>query len=352
MPMNLKTIDELIPTSELGFGNYYGKLMLEAHYKDGEWKPWTISNVHSLELHPGAKALHYAQEIFEGLKAYNQKDGIHMFRPEANIKRMSVSAEYLAMPPYPEDQFLEGLKTIVSKTKHLVPDLPGSLYLRPTMIGKSSNLGVAPAKEYIFYVLTSPVGGYFGDVDSDKPACISIWASDKHVRAVKGGLGAAKTGANYAASLRAVAEAKKQGFDNVMFLDAIERKNLEELSGMNIFIVEDGILKTPPLGDTILAGVTRDSLIKIAKHLGYEVQETQISIDDLLPGIASKKVTEVFACGTASVVTSISKLGWKGETIPVADEQAGPVATALYKTLTGIQSGEIESIEPTWLTKC
>ncbi len=352
MPMNFKTIDELIPTEKLGFGNYYGKLMLEAHYKDGEWKPWTISNVHALELHPGAKALHYAQEIFEGLKAYKQPNGIFMFRPEANISRMSKSAEYLAMPPYPEDQFLEGLKTIVSKTKHLVPELPGSLYLRPTMIGRSSNLGVAPAAEYIFYVLTSPVGGYFGDVSTEKPSCISIWASDVHVRAVRGGLGAAKTGANYAASLRAVAESKKRGFNNVMFLDAIERKYVEELSGMNVFIVEDGIIKTPSLGDTILAGVTRDSLIKIAKHEGLPISEEPIAIDELLAGLASGKVSEVFACGTASVVTSISKLGWKNEEITIAGGVPGPMATRLFKSLMGIQSGHAEAFDPSWLVKC
>ncbi|NCN41568.1 branched-chain amino acid aminotransferase [bacterium] len=350
--MNLKTIDELIPTEKLGFGNYYGKLMLEAHYKDGEWKPWTISNVHALELHPGAKALHYAQEIFEGLKAYKQDDGIFMFRPDANISRMSKSAEYLAMPPYPEDQFLEGIKLLVSKSKHLVPELPGSLYLRPTMIGRSANLGVAPSAEYMFYVLTSPVGGYFGDITSDKPACIDIWASDIHVRAVRGGLGAAKTGANYAASLRAVAEAKKRGFHNVLFLDAIERKNLEELSGMNVFVVEDGILKTPPLGDTILAGVTRDSLLKIAKQEGLAVKEEQIPIDRLLEGLATKRVTEVFACGTASVVTSIKRLGWLHESIDINGGEPGPVATKLYQTLTGIQSGKLTPVDPSWLVKC
>ncbi len=350
--MSLNTIDELLPLSQLGFGKWYGKLMVEAVYKNGEWKPWTISNVHQLELHPGAKTLHYSQEIFEGLKAYRQPSGIFMFRPTANIQRMSRSAEALAMPPFPEDAFLESLKTLVSKLSHLTPELPGSLYLRPTMIGSSSSLGVAPASEYLFYILACPVGGYFGDVTSDKPATISIWISDQHVRAVRGGLGAAKTGANYAASLRAVAESKKLGFNNVLFLDAIERRYLEELSGMNVFVVEKGVLKTPPLGDTILAGVTRDSLLKIAHHLKMEVRECPIAVDELLKGLSTGDVSEVFACGTASVVTSIGELGWKGERMRVGSGQPGPVATELYRSLCAIQSGSLPALAPDWLVKC
>jgi branched-chain amino acid aminotransferase len=350
--MSLNSIDELLPLSQLGFGKYYGKFMIEAHYKDGAWKPWTLTDLHRFDMHPGSKSLHYAQEIFEGLKAYKQKDGIFMFRPDANIARMTRSAEYLAMPGYPEKDFMEGLKALVAKLSHLTPDLPGSLYLRPTMIGNSNSLGVAPASEYVFYVLACPVGGYFGDVSSDKPATVSIWISDKHVRAAKGGLGAAKTGANYAASLRAVAESKKLGFTNVMFLDAHERRYLEELSGMNVFIVEGGVLKTPPLGDTILAGVTRDSVIKIAKSLGITVQETPIAIDELLSGLAKGTVTEAFACGTASVITSIAELGWRGERVRVADGQAGPVATRLYQTLSGIHAGTVKPIDANWLVKC
>jgi branched-chain amino acid aminotransferase len=350
--MSLNSIDELLPLSQLGFGKYYGKYMIEATYKDGQWQPWALTDLHKFEMHPGSKTLHYAQEIFEGLKAYKQAGGIAMFRPDANIKRMSRSAEYLAMPPYPEAEFMEGLKALVNKLSHLTPELPGSLYLRPTMIGNSISLGVAPASEYLFYILACPVGGYFGDVSSDKPSTISIWISDKHVRAAHGGLGAAKTGANYAASLRAVAESKKLGFTNVMFLDAVERRFLEELSGMNVFVVDRGVLKTPPLGDTILAGVTRDSLIKIAKHLKIEVQETPIAVDEMLKGIASGGVTEVFACGTASVITSIAELGWRGERIRVANGQAGPVATKLYQSLCGMHAGTTAPISPEWLVKC
>lgn len=349
--MSLNSIDELLPLSQLGFGKYYGKYMIEAVHKDGQWSPWQLNDLHRLDLHPGSKTLHYSQEIFEGLKAYKQKDGIFMFRPDANILRMSRSSECLAMPAYPEDQFMEGLQALVSNLKHLTPELPGSLYLRPTMIGNSSSLGVAPASEYLFYILACPVGGYFGDVSSDKPATISIWISDKHVRAARGGLGAAKTGANYAASLRAVAESKKLGFTNVMFLDAHDRRYLEELSGMNVFVVEKGILKTPPLGDTILAGVTRDSLIKIAKSLKMPVEETPIAIDDLLAGLANGNVTEVFACGTASVVTSIAELGWRGERLRVANGQAGPVATRLYQTLSAMHAGTAAGLEPNWLVK-
>jgi len=350
--MSLNSIDELLPLSQLGFGKYYGKFMVEAVYKDGEWKPWTLSDLHRLDIHPGSKTLHYSQEIFEGLKAYKQDGGIFMFRPAANIARMSRSAEALAMPSYPEDQFMEGLKALVAKLAHLTPELPGSLYLRPTMIGNSNSLGVAPASEYLFYILACPVGGYFGDVTSDKPATVGIWISDKHVRAAPGGLGAAKTGANYAASLRAVAESKKLGFNNVMFLDAIQRRYLEELSGMNVFVVQKGVLKTPPLGDTILAGVTRDSIIKIAKHLKIQIEETPIAVDELLKGLVSHEVSEVFACGTASVVTSISELGWRGERVRVGDGQAGPVATRLYRSLSAIHAGKEPGLEPNWLVKC
>jgi len=352
VPMSLNTIEELLPISELGFGKWYGKLMVEAHYTEGEWKAWTLSNLHRLDLHPGAKALHYAQEIFEGLKAYKTPNGINLFRPNSNITRMTRSAGFLAMPSFPEDQFMESLTTLVSKLSHLVPDSPGSLYLRPAMIGRSSTLGVAPATDYAFYILACPVGGYFGDVTSDTPATVNIWISDLHVRAVRGGLGAAKTGANYAASLRAIAEAKKMGFNNVMFLDAIERRYLEELSGMNVFVVDKGVLKTPPLGDTILAGVTRDSLIKIGRHLGYDVQEVPMTIDELLIGLANGEISEVFACGTASVVTSIRELGWKGERIKVGNGEAGPVATKLYQTLSGIHAGKIEPLEDDWIVKC
>jgi branched-chain amino acid aminotransferase len=350
--MSLNTIEELLPISELGFGKYYGKLMVEAVYTEGEWKAWTLSNVHRLEIHPGAKALHYAQEIFEGLKAYKTPNGIQMFRPTANIRRMSISADYLAMPRFPEDQFLDALKTLVSKLSYLVPEHPGSLYLRPTMIGRSSTLGVAPASEYGFYILASPVGGYFGDVSSDKPACISVLISDQYVRAVRGGLGVAKTGANYAASLRAVAEAKKAGFHNVLFIDAIERRYLEELSGMNVFVVDQEVLKTPPLGDTILAGVTRDSLIKIGRHLGLTVQETAIDVNEMIKGIAKGSITEVFACGTASVITSIHELSWKGERVRVGNGQAGPFASKLYQTLSGIHAGTIAPLESDWIVKC
>lgn len=350
--MSLNTIDALLPISELGFGKWYGNLMVESHFTQGAWSENKISPLHELSIHPGAKALHYAQEIFEGLKAYKQENGIYLFRPQANIQRMTRSAGYLAMPSFPEEQFLQALTSIVSRLTHLVPEIPGSLYLRPTLIGCSSALGVAPASNYLFYVLASPVGGYFGDVSSENPATINVWISDKHVRAVRGGLGAAKTGANYAASLRAVAEAKKLGFNNVMFLDAIERCYIEELSGMNVFIVEKGVLKTPPLGDTILAGVTRDSLIQIARSLKIEVQETLLDINEILKKISTGSVSEMFACGTASVITSIRELGWMGEKIRVGTGEAGPVATKLYQTLSGIHSGKVAPLHKDWLVKC
>jgi branched-chain amino acid aminotransferase len=347
-----KIVEKLPPLSELGFGKYYGPQMILSTWKDDVWSPWSLQPMERLTIHPGAKVLHYAQEVFEGLKAYKQKDGsVALFRPQANIARMSRSAVHMAMPPYPEAEYLACLKALVKATLDLVPEQPGSLYLRPTMIGSSTALGVHPASEYLFYVLASPVGGYFGDVVTDVPASVSIFVTDQHARAVRGGLGAAKTGANYAASLRAVADAKAQGFNNVLFLDAVERSYLEELSGMNVFAVIDGVLRTPPLGDTILAGVTRDSLLKIAAQLRIAAEETPISTKELFSGLSNGRTTEVFACGTASAVTSIRELGWHGEKIRVADGKPGPIATQLYRQLTGIHSGHIAAPESGWLVK-
>jgi branched-chain amino acid aminotransferase len=265
-----------------------------------------------------------------------------LFRPDANIRRMTQSAAIMAMIDYPENEFMDALKAITVKCKEFVPQQPGALYLRPTMIGTTSTLGVVPSIEYQFFILASPVGGYFGDIQSDKPAMITVEVSETYVRAVRGGLGTAKTGANYAASLRAVSESKKKGFTNVLFLDAIDRKYLEELSGMNVFVVIDGVLRTPTLGDTILPGVTRDSIIHLAKDAGIPFKEEKISIQDIVSGLQSGKTTEIFACGTASAVTGISHIGWRGEKLAINGGNAGPVSTKLYQALTSMHAGRIK----------
>ena len=338
----MTVIDRLnqVDPSKLGFGTHFANVVLSSEFsKDRGWSPLEMRRG-SLDLNISAasKVLHYAQEIFEGLKIFRKADGSHhYFRPLENIRRMAVSSEILAMPAFPEKAYMDGLITIAQELAHLVPEEPGALYIRPTMIGTSDALGVAPANQYLFFMIASPVGGYFGSVKSDKPAQIRVWISPHHVRAVRGGLGAAKAGANYAASLRAVQESKKLGFDNVLFLDAIERRQLEELSGMNVFVLDRGVLRTPSLGDTILKGVTRDSILKLAPSLGIEVSEEPILVDALHDGISSGRITEAFACGTGASITSISEFGWKDQALKLPVEN--PVTTRLYRELIDIQFG-------------
>jgi branched-chain amino acid aminotransferase len=256
----------------------------------------------------------------------------------------------MAMPDFPEAEFMEMISKMAKQLDHLVPAKPGALYFRPTMIGTSESLGVATSEEFEFFVLASPAGGYFKDVSSDKPVSVKIKVSDKYTRAAPGGTGSAKTGGNYAASLRAILEAKNEGFSNVLFLDAREKSNIEELGGMNFFVVDQGKLKTPPLGDTILAGITRDSILRLAKALDIPCSEEELSIYDVADKIKQGKITEAFACGTAATISSISQLGWKNETLNLgSSSEAGPVSTLLYKTLTDIQHGKSKAPESNWI---
>ncbi|NCN28597.1 branched-chain amino acid aminotransferase [bacterium] len=348
----MTVLSEALPVDKLGFGIYYGPKMLSAKYAEGKWGPLELKNTGEISIHPGAKTLHYAQEIFEGLKAYLQKDGsLAMFRPEANIARMTRSAEMLSMPPFPEAKFLEGLKSIIEASKDFATEAPGALYLRPTMICTTPSLGVAPGTEYLFYILLCPVGGYFGSAHVEKPVEVSVLATDEYVRAVRGGIGSAKTGGNYAASLRAIQHAKKHGFNNVLFLDAINQKSLEELGGMNLFIVQNGELQTPTLTDSILAGVTRDSILKLANSMGIKAVERTITIDELLEGIENSKVEEVFACGTAAVVSAITELGWKEKRFKVGNGESGPITQTLFQELTNIHYGKKKAPFPEWMLK-
>jgi len=347
-------IESLKPVSELGFGQYFCPLYVQSSYENGSWSEPELLPYRGISLDPAAKVFHYGQEIFEGMKIFRHPNGTtKLFRPRANIARMARSAEILAMPSFPEELFLKSIYLLAARTKSFVPPEPGALYLRPTMIGTSPTLGVSPSKDYLFYILASPVGGYFANSgDEGSPAVVSLWVALDHVRAVRGGLGEAKTGANYAASLLAVSEAKKRGFGNVLFLDAIKREFLEELSGMNIFIVEDGILKTPRLGDTILRGITRDSILKLAQNEKIPTEECDISIHKVVEGLNSGRVTEVFACGTGASLTSVGELGWKDEKILVGNGKAGKISTRLFKLLCGVQFGLIPSPIEGWLEDC
>ncbi len=347
-----RVIRELLPTKDLGFGIYFCESMVMCDFTDGKWGEPRFQSATEFTLSPAAKSLHYAQEIFEGLKAYRTPSGeVQLFRPDANVKRMSHSAEIMAMPKFPEELYMKLIIEIVQKYKHMIPELPGSLYLRPTMIGTGTSLGVAPSVSYAFYIMVSPVGGYFGDVIAETPAAVAVHVTQQFTRAAPGGIGAAKTGGNYAASLRAIAEAKTQGFSNVLFLDARDRKYLEELGGMNVFIVTKDGIATPSLGDTILAGVTRDSILKIAPTLGIKAVEKQLDISEVIAGIKNGTISEMFACGTAASITSIKELGFENERIKVGNGAAGPMATKLFLELTQIQSGKKAPLAPEWCVR-
>ena len=320
-----------------GFGRVFTDHMAIVHYnQDKGWHGARVESRANFPLDPAAAVLHYAQEIFEGLKAYKRDDGgVNLFRPDANAKRFWNSADRMAMAPLPEAVFVEAVEQLVRIDRTWVPGGEGSLYLRPFMIASEVFLGVKPSAEYIFAVIASPVGSYF----KGGPAPVSIWVSENYTRAAIGGTGAVKCGGNYAASLRAQAEAIKHGCDQVVFLDAVERRYIEELGGMNIFFVfDDGSLLTPPLG-TILPGITRDSIITLAKAAGTRVREEAYTIEQWRADAASGKLKEAFACGTAAVISPIGKVCSASGDFTINGGAAGPVAMGLRKQLVDIQYG-------------
>ena len=324
-----------------GFGKYFTDHMvsidwtLEQGWHDAALKPY------GPKMHdPASSVLHYAQEIFEGLKAYRHPDGsIWTFRPEQNAARMQRSATRLALPPLPTDLFLESIKQLVAADAAWVPGSGEmSLYIRPFMIANESFLGVRSAHRAAYYVIASPAGPYF----AKGVAPVMIWLAEDHARAAYGGTGAAKCGGNYAASLLPQQEAYENGCPQVLFLDSQEGKYVEELGGMNVFLVlKDGTLVTPELTGSILEGVTRMSIIQLARDRGHQVQERKITIDEWRDGIASGEVAEAFACGTAAVVTPIAAL--KGRGFIAGDEHAaaGKLTMSLRQELTDIQSGRL-----------
>jgi len=324
-----------------GFGRIFTDHMAIVRWtEEGGWQDARIEARHPLSIDPACAVLHYAQEIFEGLKAYRDAEGgISLFRPEENARRFRASAERLAMPPVPEELFLEALNALIRTDADWVPDSQGaSLYLRPFMFASETFLGVRPSLEYLFLVIASPVGAYF------KPGkdAVTVWVSDDYTRAAPGGTGAAKCGGNYAASLIAQAEASRHGCDQVVFLDAAEHRWVEELGGMNIFFVfDDGSLRTPPLSGTILPGITRDSIMQIARAAGTEVREVPYAIDQWRADAASGHLREVFACGTAAVIAPIGEIRSSKGNFPIRDGGCGPVTGELRNTLVGIQRGNI-----------
>lgn len=331
-----------------GFGRVFTDHMVTIRWTEERgWHDARVRARESLSLDPAAAVLHYGQEIFEGLKAYRTGNGIALFRPEQNARRFQASADRLAIPALPEDLFLRAIDEIVRIDVDWIPDGDGSLYLRPFAFACEPFLGVRPAAEYLFVVIACPVGAYF---KGGKKA-VSVWLSDDYTRAAAGGTGAAKCGGNYAASLVAQAEASKHGCDQVVFLDAAEHRWVEELGGMNIFFVfEDGSLLTPPLGGTILPGITRNSIITLARKAGRKVSEERYSIDQWRADVASGRLREAFACGTAAVVSPIGEIKASNGGFTIGDGNGGPVTDAIKAQLVGIQRGDIADTEG-WVRK-
>jgi len=336
-----------------GFGRYFTDHMAHIRWTpDAGWHGREVRPYGPLTLDPAAAVLHYAQEIFEGIKAYRHADGsVWTFRPEKNAARFRASARRLALPELSDEDFIGSLKALLAEDSDWVPTPSGgeetSLYLRPFMIASETFLGVRPSKEVDYYVIASPAAAYFkGGV---KP--ISIWLSSNYKRAAPGGTGYAKCGGNYAASLAAQKEAEAHGCDQVAFLDAVENRWIEELGGMNLFFVyRDGRIVTPELTGTILEGVTRDSILELAREEGLTPEERPISIEQWREGAASGELVEVFACGTAAVVTPVGELVSDNERLRLSGDNGGEYAKRLRTRLLDLQYGRAED-KHGWLTR-
>ena len=324
-----------------GFGQHFTDHMVSISWsKDAGWHDAALIPYGPLQIDPACAVLHYAQEIFEGLKAYRHADGsIRAFRPDANGARLARSARRLALPELPVDDFLASIELLVRTDADWVPSGgEASLYLRPFMFAAETFLGVRPAAQVRYLLIASPAGAYF----SGGGTGVRIWLSTEYSRAAPGGTGAAKCGGNYAASLAAQLEAAAHGCDQVCFLDTEERHWVEELGGMNVFFVRaDGRLVTPELTGTILEGVTRSSILTLGKELGLDVEERRVSVDEWRDGVTSGEISEVFACGTAAVITPIGELAWEGGSAGQAGLPPGDVTSKLRSTLIDIQHGRV-----------
>lgn len=335
--------------SQLGFGKIFTDRMFIAEWKVGQgWVDARIEPYAPFSLDPACLVLHYAQEIFEGLKAYKWSDGsIALFRPEMNARRFNLSADRMCMPEVPEELFLAAVSELVKIESEWIPVSSGtSLYIRPTMIAVEPVLGVKPSDHYYFYIILSPVGAYYAGGFNP----VKIMVEDKYVRAVPGGTGEAKTGGNYASSLKAGLEAKKKGFDQVLWLDALERRYIEEVGAMNMFFAYGNRVVTAPLEGSILNGVTRNSVICLSSKLGFTVEERKIDIDTIMTDIQSGAITEAFGSGTAAVITPVGALCYRELNQSIGAGGVGNLTQKLYDTLTGIQTGAIPD-EFGWIRK-
>ena len=336
-----KNPGKMPPESELGFGKVFSDHMFVMDYEEGKgWCNKRIVPFGYISLHPASTVLHYGAEIFEGLKAYRTADGdIQLFRPTENIRRLNVSAERMCLPQVDEAEMLEILKTYVKTEAEWVPHSFGtSLYLRPFMFGNDETLGVHTIKRATFMIIASPSGSYYKEGINP----VKIMIEDEDVRAVKGGTGYVKCGGNYGASTRAGARAEKKGYSQVLWLDGVNRKYIEEVGAMNVMFKIDGEIVTPALTGSILPGITRKSCIEVLKNLGYKVSERLISVDELIEALEQGKLEEAWGCGTAAVVSPIGRLMYRDVEYNINDEKIGDVTQQLYDILTGIQWGKTE----------
>ncbi len=324
---------------KLGFGHIFTDHMFIMNYTEGKgWHDARIEPYSNISLDPSAMVFHYGQEMFEGLKAYRgEDDTVYLFRPDMNAKRANASNARLCIPEIPEDIFVDAVKALVDIDRDWVPSDEGtSLYIRPFVIATDEFLGVAPSKTYLFIVILSPSGAYY----ESGLAPVGIWIEDEYVRAVKGGMGFAKTGGNYAASLAAQVKAHEEGYSQVLWLDGVERKYIEEVGAMNIFFKISGKVVTPMINGSILPGITRNSIIQVCKSWGYEVEERRISVDELVSAAKDGTLEEVWGTGTAAVVSPVGKLRYVDDVMNIGGGGIGELTQKLYDELTGIQWGK------------
>jgi len=351
MKINLNPNPNPVPDAERdekiaagGFGKYYTDNMVTIDWSEADgWSDAQLNAYGPITLDPATAVFHYGQEIFEGMKAYSQPDGsISLFRPDANARRFARSAARLALPELTVEEFIETITTLVKQDRKWVPMKVGeSLYIRPFMFATEVGLGVRPSNRAKYVLIATPAGAYFNAANA-----VTVWISTEYVRAAIGGTGEAKCGGNYAASLVAQKQAATKGCDQVVWLDAVERKWVEEMGGMNLYFVKgsgkDATVITPKLTGTLLPGITRDSILTVAKDLGYKVEEVMLSIDDWRDGVASGEITEIFACGTAAVVSAVGAAKSEFGTWTTGDGKPGPITMQIRETLLGIQHGVIE----------
>lgn len=327
--------------NNLVFGKNFTDHMFIMDYTEGRgWHDPRIIPYQPLVMEPSSMILHYGQAIFEGLKAYKASDGrVLLFRPHQNMARVNVSNERLCIPPIDVDDMVEAIKAVVKMDRDWIPEAEGtSLYIRPFIIATDPYLGVRPSNTYKFMIILCPVGAYYPEgIDP-----VKIYVENKYVRAVKGGIGFAKTPGNYAASLKAQMEAQAKGYTQVLWLDGVERKYIEEVGTMNVFFKIDGEVITPALEGSILAGITRDSTIDLLKDWGIPVTERRLGIEEIYEAHARGKLEEAFGTGTAAVISPIGELNWDNQIISINNGHTGELSQRIYDTITGIQSGELE----------